>query len=146
MLRRSFILGLMIFYILKRTHLLFISTILAPTFSRDWCVYMNKHKYRRPFLLIFFFFFFFLAVLASLILRSWNASSMNLRKHKEAWVFNIWEGNSYPLQYSSLENSKDCIVHRVAKSRTWLSSFHFYVPNSLLLLSHFSRVRLCATP
>ena len=142
MLRRSFILRLIIFYILKITHLLFISTILAPTFSRDWCVYMNKHKYRRPFLLIFFF----LAVLASLILRSWNASSMNLRKYKEAWVFNIWEGNSYPLQYSSLENSMDCIVHRVTKSRTRLSSFHFYVPNSLLLLSHFSRVWLCATP
>ena len=27
------------------------------------------------------------------------------------------EGNSYPLQYSSLENRMDCIVHRVAKSR-----------------------------
>ena len=28
------------------------------------------------------------------------------------------EGNSYPLQYSSLENSMDCIVHEVTKSRT----------------------------
>ena len=28
------------------------------------------------------------------------------------------EGNSYPLQYSGLENSLDCIVHGVAKS--WL--------------------------
>ena len=28
------------------------------------------------------------------------------------------EGNGYPLQYSGLENSIDCIVHRVAKSRT----------------------------
>ena len=26
------------------------------------------------------------------------------------------EGNSYPLQYSCLENSVDCIVHEVAKS------------------------------
>ena len=26
------------------------------------------------------------------------------------------EGNGYPLQYSGLENSVDCIVHRVAKS------------------------------
>ena len=26
------------------------------------------------------------------------------------------EGNGYPLQYSALENSMDCIVHRVAKS------------------------------
>ena len=30
------------------------------------------------------------------------------------------EGNGYPLQYSGLENSIDCIVHRVAKSRTQL--------------------------
>ena len=28
------------------------------------------------------------------------------------------EGNGYPLQYSGLENSMDCIVHGVAKSRT----------------------------
>ena len=34
-------------------------------------------------------------------------------------------GHGYPLQYSGLENSMDCIVHRVAKSRTWLKHFHF---------------------
>ena len=28
------------------------------------------------------------------------------------------EGKDYPLQYSGLENSMDCIVHRVAKSPT----------------------------
>ena len=28
------------------------------------------------------------------------------------------EGKGYPLQYSGLENSMDCIVHGVAKSRT----------------------------
>ena len=28
------------------------------------------------------------------------------------------EGNSYPLQYSGLENSMDCIVNGVAKSQT----------------------------
>ena len=28
------------------------------------------------------------------------------------------ERNSYPLQYSGLENSMDCIVHRVTKSWT----------------------------
>ena len=32
------------------------------------------------------------------------------------------EGNGYPLQYSCLESSMDCIVHGVAKSR---SDFHF---------------------
>ena len=34
-------------------------------------------------------------------------------------------GNGYPLQYSGLENSMDCIVHGVAKSQTQLSDFHF---------------------
>ena len=28
------------------------------------------------------------------------------------------EGKGYPLQYSGLENSLDCLVHGVAKSRT----------------------------
>ena len=31
------------------------------------------------------------------------------------------EGQGYLLQYSGLENSMDCIVHGVTKSRTWLS-------------------------
>ena len=35
------------------------------------------------------------------------------------------EGKGYPLQYSGLENSMDCIVYGVAKSRTQLSNFHF---------------------
>jgi len=35
------------------------------------------------------------------------------------------EGNGYPLQYSGLENSMDCIVHGVAKSQTQLGNFHF---------------------
>ena len=36
------------------------------------------------------------------------------------------EWNGYPLQYSGLENSMDCIVHGVTKSQTQLSDFHFY--------------------
>ena len=36
------------------------------------------------------------------------------------------EGISYPLQYSGLENSMDCIVHRVAKSWTQLNNFRFH--------------------
>ena len=35
------------------------------------------------------------------------------------------EGKSYPLQYSGLENSMECIVHGVAESRTLWSNFHF---------------------
>ena len=37
------------------------------------------------------------------------------------------EGNSYPLQYSGLENSMDYIVHGVAKSWTRLSNFHIHI-------------------
>ena len=36
------------------------------------------------------------------------------------------KGKGYPLQYSGLENSMDCIVHRVTKSQTQLSDFHFH--------------------
>ena len=36
------------------------------------------------------------------------------------------EGKCYPLQYSGLENSMNCIVHGVAKSWTQLSDFHFH--------------------
>ena len=33
------------------------------------------------------------------------------------------EGKGYPLQYSGLENSMDCIVHGVTKSQTRLNNF-----------------------
>ena len=36
------------------------------------------------------------------------------------------EGKGYPVQYSGLENSMDCVVHRVTKSQTRLSNFHFH--------------------
>ena len=36
------------------------------------------------------------------------------------------EGKGYPLQYSGLENSMDCVVYGVAKSRAQLSDFHFH--------------------
>ena len=36
------------------------------------------------------------------------------------------EGKGYPLQYSGLENSMDCIVHGVPKSQTRLSDFRFH--------------------
>ena len=34
------------------------------------------------------------------------------------------KGKGYPLQYSGLENSMDCIIHGVAESQTRLSNFH----------------------
>ena len=36
------------------------------------------------------------------------------------------EGKGYPLQYSDLENSMDCIVYGVTKSQTQLSNFHLH--------------------
>ena len=43
------------------------------------------------------------------------------------------EGKGYLLQYSSLENSMDSIVHGVSESQKRLSDFHFtsnyYIPN-----------------
>ena len=38
----------------------------------------------------------------------------------------LGEGKGYPLQYSGLENSMDCIVYGVLKSQTGLSDFHFH--------------------
>ena len=38
----------------------------------------------------------------------------------------LGEENSYPHQYSGLENSLDWTVHGVPKSWTWLSDFHFH--------------------
>ena len=35
------------------------------------------------------------------------------------------EGKGYPLQYSGLENSLDCIIYGVTKSQTQLSKFHY---------------------
>ena len=35
------------------------------------------------------------------------------------------EGKGYPLQYSGLENSMDCIVHGVTKSLKQLNNFDF---------------------
>ena len=47
--------------------------------------------------------------------------------------FDSWVGKiGYPLQYSVLENSMDCIVHGLAKSRTGLSDFHFHFWASLV--------------
>ena len=35
------------------------------------------------------------------------------------------ERKGYPLQYSGLENSMDCIIYGVAKRQTRLSNFHY---------------------
>ena len=46
----------------------------------------------------------------------------------DPWVGKIpWRRESYPLQYSGLENSMVCIVHEVEKSQTQLSIFCLFV-------------------
>ena len=61
------------------------------------------------------------------------------------------EGKGYPFQYSGLENSMDCIVHGVTKSRTQLSNFHFHFHfvvlsyMSLIILSFFFLVSSVAS-
>ena len=57
----------------------------------------------------------------------------NLPAMRETWVQSlVWEdplekgeGKGYPLHYSGLENSLDCIVYGVAKSWTRLSNLHW---------------------
>ena len=56
----------------------------------------------------------------------------NLRAMQETpvqslgWEDSPGEGNSYPLQYSGLENSIDCNSPQGPKSRIQLSDFHFH--------------------
>ena len=62
----------------------------------------------------------------------------NLPAMRETWVRSLgWEdplekGKGYPLQYSGLENSMDCIIHGVAKNWMWLSDFHFQIYNCIM--------------
>ena len=44
-------------------------------------------------------------------------------------------GKGYPLQYSALDNSMDCIVHGVPNSWTQLSNFHYTVLSICLIFS-----------
>ena len=59
------------------------------------------------------------------------------------------EGNGYPLHYSGLEHSMDCIGCGVTKSQTRLSDFHFFtepVRTSALHLCGLERSLLCHRP
>ena len=58
------------------------------------------------------------------------------------------EGKGYPLQYSGLENSMDCTVHGVAKSRTQLSNFHFHFSSlpSIIYYMYQKLLNLISTP
>ena len=49
------------------------------------------------------------------------------------------EGNGYPLQYSGLEKSMDCVVHRVKKNWTQLSDFHFHLFSFKSVYTHIHK-------
>ena len=58
------------------------------------------------------------------------------------------QGKGYPIQYSGLENSIDCIVHGVTKSRTQLSNFHvsrFLKTTALQIASALSSANIGST-
>ena len=45
-----------------------------------------------------------------------------------------WEGKGYPLQYSGLENSMNCIVHGSQRvGHDWVTHFHFFYSLPLFL-------------
>ena len=50
------------------------------------------------------------------------------------------EGKGNPLQYSGLENSRDCIVYGVTKSQTLLSDFHFTSLDMLIDASNWNSI------
>ena len=61
---------------------------------------------------------------------SWASLVVQLVKNQPAMQetpgISPGEGKGYPFQYSGLENSMDCIVHRVTKSWTRPSHCHFH--------------------
>ena len=58
-------------------------------------------------------------------------------------ICNAGEGKGYPLQYSALENSMDCVVRGVAKSPTWLSDFHQLMSlHSLFYMHLFNSIHI----
>ena len=71
---------------------------------------------------------------------SWASLVAQLAKNPpamgETWVGKIpWrrERGYYPLQYSGLENSMDCVVHGITNSQTGLSDFHFRQTSMVLV-------------
>ena len=51
------------------------------------------------------------------------------------------EGKGYPLYYSGLENSMDCIVSGVTKGQTLLTGFHFTVDDTVGRLKFIFQVQ-----
>ena len=60
---------------------------------------------------------------------AWDVGDLGLIP---GWARSPGEGRGYPLQYSGLENSMDCMVHGVSKSQAQLNYFHFSVVLALI--------------
>ena len=54
------------------------------------------------------------------------------------WEYPLKKGKGYPLQYSGLENSMDCVVLGTARSRTQLSDFHFSLSLTFQVKNQFT--------
>ena len=98
-------------------------------------VFLLSSYINIPFMMIFLLLFFWGRNIFPMPF-SWSSLVAHLVKNLPAmwetwvrclgWEDSSGEGNSYPHQYSGLENSMDCIVHGVANSQTWLSEIHFH--------------------
>ena len=113
--------------------------IQSPIYNRDSVsvnsVFLLSSYINIPFMMIFLLLLFWGRNIFPMPF-SWSSLVAHLVKNLpamwETWVRCLgWEdfpgeGNSYPLQYSGLENSMDYIVHGVANSQTWRSEIHFH--------------------
>ena len=70
------------------------------------------------------------------IARTWKQPKWpSIGKWRKDVVY-IWKRKGYPLQYSGLENPRDCIVHGVANTWAQLSNFHYHWLSRILDYLH----------
>ena len=80
----------------------------------------------------FFFFFFFFLSLSALGFPGGSGGKESVYNERDLGSIpglgrSPGGGNSNPLQYSGLENTMDCVIHRVTKSQPLLSDCYFYL-------------------
>ena len=75
-----------------------------------------------------------------LLVNNMPANGGDIRNSIPGWGRSPGEGKGYLLQYSGLENSMNCIAHRVAKCWTWLSDFHIHTYMLTLRVSQVALV------
>ena len=72
----------------------------------------------------------------ALVIKNWPANVRDVRDEGSVPGLGRSPGeeNDDPLQYSDLENSMDCIVHGVAKSRTGRRDFHLSILHMVMFM------------